>query len=95
MLPIPLLSYQDLHEFALNCEKQLLVENPHEFIYPTKVRNNKDENLWNQHIPIIKQINDTLLTVCDITLISMLSINVIQLKINGDLFMLGNENQKE
>lgn len=62
IIDIPSLSFQDLHDFTLKCEEQLLIKNPYEFIYPDGVRNNDDdENSWCKNIPKIKQMNENLL----------------------------------
>lgn len=59
-MDIPSLSFQDLHDFTLECEEQLLIKNPCEFIYPDGVRKN-DESLWCKHISKIKEINKEVL----------------------------------
>ena len=58
MINFPSLIYKDLKEFALSCKTVLIVEEPYEFVYPIELQNYTDEKLWEECIPIIKELNN-------------------------------------
>lgn len=62
MINFPSLIYKDLKDFALSCKTELIVDEPYEFIYPIELQNDTDEKVWEECIPIIKELNIDLLS---------------------------------